>query len=131
MLKCRHRWIVHRGESSDLSSLLYTVQRSHPFQIRTQLDVFLANNTREDSCNFHVSGSYYDQSLRVYRGDVLIAEVFIHFIMLNYALTLGSRIKVHLAGLMILLLLLVEEFFKKATYSRISKKYQICSKATL
>ncbi|CAA2991741.1 LURP-one-related 14 [Olea europaea subsp. europaea] len=91
VLKCRHRWIVHRGESSDLSSLLYTVQRSHPFQIRTQLDVFLANNTREDSCNFHVSGSYYDQSLRVYRGDVLIAEQEHHRLLEEKAVEKNGR----------------------------------------
>ncbi|XP_010256970.1 PREDICTED: protein LURP-one-related 14 [Nelumbo nucifera] len=74
VLTARHRWTVHRGDSSDGSNLLFSVQRSHPLQIKTQLDVFLANNFHEDICNFNVTGSYSDQSCRVYKGDTLIAE---------------------------------------------------------
>nr|GMC59202.1 protein LURP-one-related 14-like [Ipomoea batatas] len=74
-LSCRHRWTVHRGESSDVGGLLYSVQRSHPLQMKTRLDVFLPGNVRGDVPDFQVIGCYSSQSFRVYRGEMVIAEV--------------------------------------------------------
>lgn len=74
-LSCRHRWTVHRGESSDVGNLLYSVQRSHPLQMKTRLDVFLPGNVRADVPDFQVIGCYSSQSFTVYRGEMLIAEV--------------------------------------------------------
>ncbi|EFH49545.1 hypothetical protein ARALYDRAFT_908631 [Arabidopsis lyrata subsp. lyrata] len=39
-----HRWTVHRGEGSDPTELMFTVQRSHPLQWRARLDVFFLSN---------------------------------------------------------------------------------------
>ncbi|KAA8539513.1 hypothetical protein F0562_026205 [Nyssa sinensis] len=49
VLTSHHRWTVHRGESSDATNLLFSVQKSHSLQIKTQLDVFLASNVNEDN----------------------------------------------------------------------------------
>ncbi|KAI3470939.1 hypothetical protein Pfo_027602 [Paulownia fortunei] len=69
------QWTVHRGESLEESNLLYTVQKSHSFQLKTQLEVFLASNLTGEICDFRVVGSYISQSFKVYKGDTLIAEV--------------------------------------------------------
>ncbi|KAK4363289.1 hypothetical protein RND71_018530 [Anisodus tanguticus] len=80
---CRHRWTIHGGESSDASHMLYSVQRSNAFQLKTRLDVFLPSNASEDVPNFQVIGSYHSQSFKVCRGQTLLAEV-------NDNLKLGS-----------------------------------------
>ncbi|XAR66000.1 hypothetical protein NMG60_11012035 [Bertholletia excelsa] len=69
------RWEAYRGESSDASNFLFSVQRSHPLQLKAELYVYLAGNFREDICNFHVVGSCFSDSFRAYKGDTLIAEV--------------------------------------------------------
>ncbi|XP_073119806.1 protein LURP-one-related 15-like [Henckelia pumila] len=72
----RQEWIVHRGDNLDGSNLLYTVvQHTSPFQLKTQLQVFLASNLTAQICNFRVVGSYMSQSFKVYKGDTVIAEV--------------------------------------------------------
>ncbi|CAK7325953.1 unnamed protein product [Dovyalis caffra] len=65
---------VHRGESSDRTALVFSVQRSHALQMKSRLDIFLANNINEDISNFQVVGCYSSQSCKVYRGDAMIAE---------------------------------------------------------
>ncbi|KAK6145632.1 hypothetical protein DH2020_022452 [Rehmannia glutinosa] len=69
------KWAVHRGESLDARNLLYTVQKSNGFQLKPQLEVFLATNLTGEICDFRVIGSYISQSFKVYKGDTLIAEV--------------------------------------------------------
>ncbi|KAK8672358.1 hypothetical protein V6N13_110730 [Hibiscus sabdariffa] len=69
------KWIVHRGESSERSQLLFTVQRSRLQPMKTRLEVFLAGNMDKDISNFQVVGSNYpSQYYRVYKGDAIIAE---------------------------------------------------------
>ncbi|XP_070025660.1 protein LURP-one-related 14-like [Nicotiana sylvestris] len=74
-MTCRHRWIVHGGESSDASHILYSVQRSSSLRMKTRLDVFLPSNADENVPNFQVIGSYHSQSFKVYKGETLPAEV--------------------------------------------------------
>ncbi|KAL0402967.1 UNVERIFIED_CONTAM: protein LURP-one-related 14 [Sesamum radiatum] len=81
----QQEWTVHRGESSDGSDLLYTVRKSHSFQLKTRLQVFLATNLTAQICDFRVIGSYISQSFKVYRGDTLMAEVKERF-------TMGGRL---------------------------------------
>ncbi|XP_039061252.1 protein LURP-one-related 14-like [Hibiscus syriacus] len=70
------KWIVHRGESSERSQLLLTVQRSRIQPMKTSLEVFLAGNTDKDISNFLVVASNYpSQYIRVYKGDTITAEV--------------------------------------------------------
>ncbi|KAG6670323.1 hypothetical protein CIPAW_01G303600 [Carya illinoinensis] len=45
----------------------------------TQLHVFLASNIDKDICNFQVVGCCSSRSLRVYRGDTVIAELTHNF----------------------------------------------------
>ncbi|PON83233.1 LURP1-related protein domain containing protein [Trema orientale] len=75
-LTSRHRWAVHRGESSDRNDMIFSVQRSSSLQItKFRHEVFLANNINEDIPNFQVVESSLCQSYRVYGGTTLIAEV--------------------------------------------------------
>lgn len=77
-----HRWTVHRGEGSDPTELMFTVQRSHPLQWRARLDVFFQSNQVR---NFSVVGTFSDDSAKVYHADTLIAEVcFMILIFLFY-----------------------------------------------
>ncbi|XP_059301669.1 protein LURP-one-related 14-like [Lycium ferocissimum] len=74
-LSWRNTWKVYRGESSDRNDVLYTVKRSSTIQMKMQLDVFLASNVNGEICDFHVKGSFTNQSFKVYKRDTLIAEV--------------------------------------------------------
>ncbi|KAL0341223.1 UNVERIFIED_CONTAM: protein LURP-one-related 14 [Sesamum radiatum] len=80
----QQQWTVHRGEGLDGSDLLYTVRKSHSFQLKTRLEVFLATNLTGEICDFRVVGSYISQSFKVYKGQTLMAEVKERF-------TLGGR----------------------------------------
>ncbi|MQM10266.1 hypothetical protein Taro_043160 [Colocasia esculenta] len=69
VLTAHRRWQVFRGESSDEKDLLFSAKKSHLIQFKTELDVFLAANTKEDVCDFKVKGSYFERSCTVYLGD--------------------------------------------------------------
>ncbi|OMP10852.1 hypothetical protein COLO4_04217 [Corchorus olitorius] len=63
------RWQVFRGDSSESSDLIFTAKRSSMFQLKTKLDVFLANNTKEEVCDFKVKGSWLERSCVIYAGE--------------------------------------------------------------
>ncbi|PON53566.1 LURP1-related protein domain containing protein [Parasponia andersonii] len=63
------RWQVLRGDSTESRDLLFSAKRSSLIQLKTELDVFLANNTREEVCDFKVKGSWFDRSCVVYAGE--------------------------------------------------------------
>ncbi|AES79757.1 putative tubby-like domain-containing protein [Medicago truncatula] len=63
------RWEAYRGESTDSKDLIFTLKRSSLIQMKTKLDVFLANNTKEDVCDFKVKGSWFERSCIVYAGE--------------------------------------------------------------
>lgn len=71
------RWEVFRGESTEPKDLIFSVKRSSIFQLKTKLDVFLANNTKEEVCDFKVKGSWFERSCVVYAGESLtiVAQV--------------------------------------------------------
>ncbi|TXG59038.1 hypothetical protein EZV62_016867 [Acer yangbiense] len=71
------RWQVFRGESTDLNDLIFTVKKSSMLQLKAKLDVFLANNTKEDVCDFKVKGSWSKESCVVYAGesDTIVAQM--------------------------------------------------------
>ncbi|XP_027368524.1 protein LURP-one-related 14 [Abrus precatorius] len=76
LLTLRHRWMVHRGRSSEEKDLIFGVQRSHPLDMIPRLDVFMATNNIIQNINtFQLIGSYIDQSCKVYKGYTLIAEL--------------------------------------------------------
>ncbi|XP_050210858.1 protein LURP-one-related 14-like isoform X2 [Mercurialis annua] len=69
-----HKWKVYEGESKDENNCLFSIQQSHPLQIKKELHVFLSNYKKKDP-DFHVTGSYTSLSFKVYKGHRLLAEV--------------------------------------------------------
>ncbi|KAJ4704305.1 LURP-one-like protein [Melia azedarach] len=58
-----------RGDSTDPKDLLFTVQQSSAIQLKTTLNVYLANNTKQEVCDFKVKGSWTERSCIVYAGE--------------------------------------------------------------
>ncbi|CAB4284890.1 unnamed protein product [Prunus armeniaca] len=76
ILTAHRRWHVYRGESSDAKDLLFTAKKSSFFQLKTELDVFLAANTKEEQYDFKVKGSWGERSCTIYTGDnTIIAQM--------------------------------------------------------
>ncbi|KAK3227450.1 hypothetical protein Dsin_007312 [Dipteronia sinensis] len=77
IMSAHARWQVFRGESTNSKDLIFTAKRSSMFQLKTKLDVFLANNTKEDVCDFKVKGSWSERSCVVYAGesDAIVAQM--------------------------------------------------------
>ncbi|KAM7526566.1 hypothetical protein LguiA_016468 [Lonicera macranthoides] len=74
----RHRrWKVYKGDSSEEKDLLFSVKKSSILQFKTQLDVFLASNHKEKTCDFKIKGSWLDRSCTIYARDssVIIAQM--------------------------------------------------------
>ncbi|KAI3958078.1 hypothetical protein MKW98_020720 [Papaver atlanticum] len=71
------KWKVYRGDSTDSKDLLFTVRESKFFQLKTNLDVFLASNTAEDVCDFKIKQRDRKKTCFIYRGnsDNIIAEM--------------------------------------------------------
>ncbi|KAH7514715.1 hypothetical protein FEM48_Zijuj11G0120000 [Ziziphus jujuba var. spinosa] len=69
IMTAHDRWEVYRGDSTDSSNLLFSAKRSSMFQFKTKLDVFLANNTTENVCDFKVKGSWLERSCVIYAGE--------------------------------------------------------------
>lgn len=63
------RWQAFRGESTEVKDLIFSVKRSTMFQTKIKLDVFLASNTKEDTSDFKVKGSWLERSCVVYAGE--------------------------------------------------------------
>lgn len=76
-LTAHNRWQVFRGESTDSKDMIFSAKRSSMIQLKTKLHVFLANNTREDVCDFRVEGSWFERSCSIYLGQssTVIAQV--------------------------------------------------------
>ncbi|XVF37481.1 hypothetical protein REPUB_Repub20aG0011900 [Reevesia pubescens] len=69
LMSAHGRWQVFRGDSTNSSDLMLSAKRSSIFQLKTRLDVFLANNKKEDVCDFKVKGSWFERSCVIYAGD--------------------------------------------------------------
>ncbi|KAG4925333.1 hypothetical protein JHK87_050873 [Glycine soja] len=69
IMTAHDRWQAFRGESTEAKDLIFTLKRSSLIQFKTKLDVFLANNTKEDVCDFKVKGSWLERSCVVYAGE--------------------------------------------------------------
>ncbi|XP_062094851.1 protein LURP-one-related 10-like isoform X4 [Humulus lupulus] len=69
LLSAHERWQVFRGDSTDSRDLLFSAKRSSLIQMKAKLDVFLANNTKEEVCDFKVKGSWFERSCVVYAGE--------------------------------------------------------------
>lgn len=80
------RWQVFRGESMEMKDLIFSVKRSSFFQLKTKLDVFLANNTKEEVCDFKVKGSWFERSCVVYAGESLTIVAQVNLLLFSYVL---------------------------------------------
>ncbi|XP_065871005.1 protein LURP-one-related 15-like [Euphorbia lathyris] len=63
------RWEAFRGESTDEKDLLFSVRKSSLFQMKTQLDVFLAGNKSEEVPDFKIKGGWMESSCTIFLGD--------------------------------------------------------------
>jgi hypothetical protein len=68
-MTAHYRWQVFRGKSVEESDLIFSVMRSSMLQLEAKLQVFLANNIREDVCDFRVEGSWAERSRGVFYGE--------------------------------------------------------------
>lgn len=69
IMSAHSRWEAFRGESSDMRDRIFTAKRSSMIQLKTKLDVFLANNRDEHVCDFRVKGSWLERSCVIYAGE--------------------------------------------------------------
>ncbi|KAL7265648.1 hypothetical protein ACSBR1_003434 [Camellia fascicularis] len=69
IMTMHNRWQVFREESKDPADLIFSVKRSSVFQLKTKLNVYLANNTAEEVCDFRVEGSLFQRSCVIYAGE--------------------------------------------------------------
>ncbi|KAI4353501.1 hypothetical protein L6164_002446 [Bauhinia variegata] len=58
--------------------MVFTQKRSSVIQFKTKLDVFLANNAKEDVCDFKIAGSWLEQSCIVYAGETKNIVALMH-----------------------------------------------------
>jgi len=72
-----NRWQVFRGDSTNASDLLFTAKKSSIFQLKPEVDVFLAGNHSEQVCDFKIRGSYIERSCGFYLGnsDTMVAQI--------------------------------------------------------
>ncbi|KAF7845249.1 protein LURP-one-related 10 [Senna tora] len=69
IMTAHDRWHAFRGESTEAHDLIFSLKKSSLIQFKTNLDVFLANNTKEDVCDFKVKGSWLERSCIIYAGN--------------------------------------------------------------
>lgn len=69
IMTAHRRWQVFRGDSSSFQDLIFSVKKSSLFQLKTELHVFLASNTKEESWDFKVKGSWLERSCTIYARD--------------------------------------------------------------
>lgn len=77
ILTAHDRWEVFKGDSTDPDDLIFCAKKSSIIQLKTTLDVFLANNKYEGVSDFKVKGSWLEQSCTVYAGEsnTIVAQV--------------------------------------------------------
>ncbi|XP_027351343.1 protein LURP-one-related 15-like [Abrus precatorius] len=76
LLAANDSWEAFRGKSTEPRDLIFIRKRSSLFQLRTKLNVFLANNTTE-VCDFKVKATWFGHSWDVYIGDsdTVVAQI--------------------------------------------------------
>ncbi|KAL8497126.1 hypothetical protein ACS0TY_020706 [Phlomoides rotata] len=77
LLTAHRRWQAFRGESTLEKDLIFSVKKSSLLQFKTKLDIFFANNTKEDMCDFRIEGSWFERSCVIYAGNTnhIIAQM--------------------------------------------------------
>jgi len=72
-----NRWEVFRGDSTNASDLLFTAKKASIFQLKPEVDVFLAGNSEQQGCDFKIRGSYIERSCGFCLGnsDTMVDQV--------------------------------------------------------
>lgn len=74
-LSLRDKWSVYHGESNENSDLIFCAQQSKALKLKSEFDIFLANNLGKEVRDFRTSGSYTNLSFKVYKDNAVIARV--------------------------------------------------------
>ncbi|CAI9090386.1 OLC1v1025149C1 [Oldenlandia corymbosa var. corymbosa] len=69
IMSAHSRWKVYRGASTRSADLIFSAKTSSIIQLKTRLNVYLANRKSEDFCDFRVEGSWSEDSSVVYVGE--------------------------------------------------------------
>ncbi|CAI9298915.1 unnamed protein product [Lactuca saligna] len=72
------RWNVFMGDSKSTSDMIFTTKSHHVIQFKTNVHVFLANQTgSKNICDFKITGSWSKKNCTIYMGDTstTIAQV--------------------------------------------------------
>uniref|UniRef100_A0A6N2KG36 Protein LURP-one-related 15 n=1 Tax=Salix viminalis TaxID=40686 RepID=A0A6N2KG36_SALVM len=69
IMSLHQTWEVYRGESDEEKDKLFTVEKSKLFQLKTELDVFLANHNEGELPDFKVRGEFGESACSVLLGD--------------------------------------------------------------
>ncbi|KAK3227449.1 hypothetical protein Dsin_007311 [Dipteronia sinensis] len=77
-LTAHNRWEVFRGDSIDYDDMIFSAKKSSIIQLKTELDVYLANNVNEYVSDFKVKGGWLEQSCTVYAGEsnAIVAQMY-------------------------------------------------------
>ncbi|KAI9153520.1 hypothetical protein LWI28_012578 [Acer negundo] len=78
ILTAHDRWEVFQGDSIDYDDMIFSAKKSSLIQLKTELDVYLANNINEYVSDFKVKGSWLEQSCTVYAGEsnAIVAQMY-------------------------------------------------------
>ncbi|KAB5561772.1 hypothetical protein DKX38_006729 [Salix brachista] len=77
IMSLHQTWEVYRGESDEEKDKLFTIEKSKLFQLKTELDVFLANHNEGELPDFKVKGEFGESACSVLLGDsnTMLAQV--------------------------------------------------------
>eukprot|EP01018_Ginkgo_biloba_P036916 Gb_03485 [translate_table: standard] len=75
ILSINNQWEAFRGEKTESANLLFRARTSCPLQLKTSVNVYMADNTEEEQWNFKVKGDYIERSAIFYYGARIIAEL--------------------------------------------------------
>lgn len=71
-----NRWNVFNGKSQESKDQRFTVKKSSFVQMKTELHVFLKNNTSDEKvCDYKIEGCWMERSCVIYAKDTPIAQM--------------------------------------------------------
>ncbi|CAN1142085.1 Protein LURP-one-related 15 [Linum perenne] len=77
ILSCHRRWQAFRGDSTDSKDLIFSVRKSSILKFKGKLDVFLAENKKEESPDFRIKGGWAEGSciVKIAKSKTVIAQM--------------------------------------------------------
>ncbi|GMI72631.1 hypothetical protein like AT3G56180 [Hibiscus trionum] len=88
-------WQIHEGESSNSNHFLFRVRRSSGFHFKSNLDVYVGSRCKKGAGDFRVTGSIASLSIKVRRGNSIIAEVSHNYTWKSYKGKESFKVKVY------------------------------------